>query len=89
MVPFDGPAVTDDLTMTGAASLGSIGERAVAAFNAGHDILLFGQDFESAMRAYDYFHESVGRGEIDQQQMQTSLSRVSGIKFKLDSTVMR
>ncbi|MCK4605809.1 MAG: hypothetical protein KAU35_00795 [candidate division Zixibacteria bacterium] len=89
VVPFDGPAVTDDLTMKGAAPLGSIGERAVAAFKAGHDILLFGQDFEAAMRAYDYFHESVGRGEIDLQQVQASLSRVSGIKFKLDSTVMR
>ena len=61
---FDGPVITDDLLMEGAAELGSVGERAVAAFMAGHDILLFGRDFEAAMSAFDYFSEAVRRGEI-------------------------
>jgi len=44
---FDGPVITDDLTMGGAAELGNFGERTVAAFEAGHDLLLTGQDFDS------------------------------------------
>ena len=85
---FDGPVITDDLTMNGAAVLGNIGERTVAAFNAGHDLLLFGQDHEAAMRAYDYFVDAVDRGNVDQIQLKASLSRVSGIKFKLDSSIV-
>ncbi len=89
MLAFDGPVITDDLTMAGAAALGNIGERTVAAFNAGHDILLFGRDYEAAMRAYDFFYDAVNRGDIDRRQLQASLSRVSGIKFKLDRSTVR
>ncbi len=84
---FDGPVITDDLTMEGAAELGDIGTRTVAAFNAGHDILLFGRDYEQAARAFDYFHDSARRGEIPAERIRTALERVSGSKFKLDSTV--
>ncbi len=80
---FDGPVITDDLCMKGAESLGSIGERTVAAFNAGHDLLLFGQDYEESMRAYDYFVDSVRRGEVSKEALSASLDRVTGIKFKL------
>jgi beta-N-acetylhexosaminidase len=88
MLAFDGPVIADDLMMDGAAELGSIGERAVAAFKAGHDILLIGRDHEAAMRAYDFFCDTVSRGDIDQPQLQSSLGRVSGIKFKLDSSIV-
>jgi len=84
---FDGPVITDDLTMEGAAELGDIGTRTVAAFNAGHDILLFGRDYEQAARAFDFFHDSARRGEIPPERIRTALERVSGSKFKLDSTV--
>jgi len=86
---FDGPVITDDLTMKGAAVLGDIGERTVAAFKAGHDLLLFGQDLEASMQAYDYFVNAYERGEIDEQRIEASLSRIAGIKFKLESTVVR
>ena len=85
---FDGPVITDDLTMQGAAALGNIGERTVAAFNAGHDLLLFGRDYEAAARAYDYFQEAVRRGEVQRERLATALGRVSGVKFKLDSSVL-
>lgn len=80
---FDGPVVTDDLTMKGAECLGHIGERTVAAFNAGHDLLLFGQDIDAAMEAFDYFKNSVARGEVPRERIVASLERVTGIKFKL------
>ncbi len=86
---FDGPVITDDLTMSGASPLGHIGQRAVAAFNAGHDILLFGQDLEAADEAYNYFLKAVQRGEISQRRMELSLERIAGTKFKLDSHALR
>ncbi|MGH8016606.1 MAG: glycoside hydrolase family 3 N-terminal domain-containing protein, partial [Candidatus Zixiibacteriota bacterium] len=49
---FEGPVMTDSLVMKGAAGLGEPGEKAVKAFNAGHDILLFGQDLEENIDAF-------------------------------------
>ncbi len=85
---FDGAVITDDLLMQGAAVLGSVGERTVAAFLAGHDILLFGRDYEAAMGAFDYFDEACRRGEISNDQIATSLGRVSGMKYKLGRTLI-
>jgi beta-N-acetylhexosaminidase len=84
---FDGPIITDDLTMGGAAVLGDIGERTVAAFNAGHDLLLFGQDFDAAVQAYDYFCDACTRGEVDSGRLRSSLERVAGLKFKVGRSV--
>jgi beta-N-acetylhexosaminidase len=86
---FDGPIITDDLCMEGAATLGHVGERTVAAFRAGHDLLLFGQDYEKAIGAYDYFVDAVNRGEIGEDDLRSSLDRVAGIKFKLKGSPVR
>jgi beta-N-acetylhexosaminidase len=86
---FDGPVITDDLCMQGAAGAGNIGERAVKAFNAGHDLLLFGPDHGEAIRAYDYFVDAVRRGEITKENLRGSLDRVAGLKFKLEQTAVR
>ena len=85
---FDGPIITDDLTMKGAETLGHVGERAVAAFKAGHDLLLFGQETEAAMEAYDYFRDAVLRREITEDRIGESLDRVGGIKFKLGKSAV-
>lgn len=86
---FDGPVITDDLLMNGAATLGGIGERTVAAFRAGHDILLFGQDVEASMAAYRFFRQSVEGGEIESARIEASLERIAGIKIKLGRPVFR
>ena len=86
---FDGPVITDDLTMQGASSAGNIGERTVKAFNAGHDLLLFGQDHEEAIGAYDYFVDAVQRGEITADSLLGSLDRVAGLKYKLEHSAVR
>ncbi|MEW6050413.1 MAG: glycoside hydrolase family 3 N-terminal domain-containing protein [Candidatus Zixiibacteriota bacterium] len=86
---FDGPVITDDLTMKGAAALGDIGERTLAAFTAGHDLLLFGQDYEAAFQAYDFFTDALRRGEIDTTLVTMSLDRIAGLKFKLGRSVLR
>ncbi len=80
---FDGLVITDDLSMAGAETLGSIGERAVAAFLAGHDILLFGRDYELAMEAFDYFVDAVRRGNIPPARLTASLERIAGLKCRL------
>jgi len=85
---FDGPVITDDLTMAGADVLGDIGPRTVAAFNAGHDLLLYGRDWEQAMRAYDYFVDACRCGDVKEERVHAALGRVSGVKFKLDSSVL-
>ena len=86
---FDGPVITDDLTMKGAATLGSIGRRTVAAFNAGHDILLFGQDYRTARRAYEYFVDAFLRQDILEEKITAALDRVSGTQCKLNGSVLR
>lgn len=86
---FDGPVISDDLCMKGASALGDIGERTVAAFNAGHDLLLFGQDSDTSMQAFDYFCDAGRRGEIDPQRVMTSLDRIAGVKFRLGRSVMK
>lgn len=88
MLGFDGLVVTDDLSMKGASSLGDIGERAVAAFKAGHDLLLFGQDIDSTMLAFDYFCDAFSRGEMSEEQILSSLDRIAGLKFKLGKSIM-
>lgn len=80
---FDGPVITDDLTMKGAAALGGIGERTIAAFNAGHDLLLFGQDTEAAIEAFEEFRNAVSCDEIDPSRLESALNRVAGLKYRL------
>ena len=75
--------------MTGAAELGDIGERTVAAFHAGHDLLLFGQNLDATMQAFDYFREAVRHGEIEPERVRKSLERLAGIKIKLGRPVLR
>ncbi|MCP4685094.1 MAG: hypothetical protein GY867_06540 [bacterium] len=86
---FDGPVITDDLTMKGAAEVGDIGERAVAAFNAGHDLLLFGANYEETVRAFDYFVDAVRRGEVQSGRLSSALDRIAGLKYKLEHSMAR
>ena len=85
---FDGVVITDDLQMKGASSLGSIGERAIKSFLAGHDLLLFGQDTDSAMEAYEHFRGAYLRGEISKERIIQSLKRISMLKFKIAKSVL-
>jgi beta-N-acetylhexosaminidase len=85
---FDGVAVTDDLLMKGTKGLGGFGERALKAFNAGHDILLFGSDFRATRQAVDHFKEAFRNGIIDDERLRISLDRISGVKSKLTASMI-
>jgi beta-N-acetylhexosaminidase len=80
---FDGIAITDDLLMKGADELGNYGERALKAFNAGHDILLFGQNFLAVKEAVGYIKDACKNGKINEDRLELSLNRISGVKSKL------
>ncbi len=84
---FDGIIITDDLLMNGAESLGNYGERAVKAFEAGHDLLLFGKNYRAAQDAIAYFKAEFQRGNIKEDRMIASLDRISGIKSRLTTLV--
>ncbi len=86
---FEGPVMTDALDMKGAEELGEPGARAVKAFCAGHDILLFGQDFEESVEAFDYFVRACNDGEIPAERIESAQQRISGIELKLDSNVLQ
>ncbi len=86
---FEGPVITDDLTMKGAEPLGDYGERAVAAFMAGHDLLLFCDDFEAGVEAFECFAGAVRAGDIPPERVRASLDRAAGIKLKLGRPVLR
>ncbi len=85
---FDGIVITDDLLMLGAGEIGEVGERALKAFLAGHDILLFGRDFRAARAALHYIKAAYKKGLIDDDRLEASLDRISGIKSKLAAPVI-
>jgi len=85
---FDGLVVTDDLFMKGCEQLGDFGERAVKAFQAGHDLLLFGKDWRRTREAVKYFKDTYLRGEISDERLKMSLERISGVKSKLAMPVL-
>jgi beta-N-acetylhexosaminidase len=84
---FDGIIITDDLLMNGAHDLGSYGERAVKAFKAGHDLLLFGKNYRAAQESIAYFKAEFRRGNIEEERLIASLDRISGIKSRLTMLV--
>ncbi len=85
---YDGVVISDDLQMKGAAILGEIGERTIKAFNAGHDLLLFGQNSDSAMEAFEHFKGAFRRGEISKERISKSIERISALKFKIAKSVL-
>ena len=85
---FDSVVISDDLTMHGADTLGTYGERTVEAFNAGHDILLFGQNFEAASEAYTCFLSKCLNNEIASEKISRSLERITSLKLKIAKSVL-
>jgi beta-N-acetylhexosaminidase len=81
---FDKILITDDLLMEGASSLGSIEERTVSAFNAGHDIMLFGQDFNSSKAAFNNFCRAVEQKTVKLERLKESLKRITELRKRIN-----
>lgn len=69
---FDGLIVTDALIMKGALTGRSEGEAAVAAINAGCDVLLYPSDLEGLVRTLE---QALDRHELSAEQVQQALRR--------------
>ncbi len=80
---YDGPVITDDLTMSGASALGDYGARSVAALKAGHDLLLFGQDHAAPGQALQAIEQAVRSGELERNRIEQARRRVKKLKRHL------
>lgn len=80
---YDGPAITDDLTMGGAAPLGDYGARAIAALKAGHDLLLFGQDQAAPRKALQAIEQAVRSRQLERSRIEQARRRVRRLKRHL------
>jgi beta-N-acetylhexosaminidase len=77
---FSGVLFSDDLHMGAVAGRWPPERRAVAALEAGCDMLLFCQDLEVAVRAMRGVERAVERGRLDGRALAGSLVRVHGLR---------
>lgn len=78
---FEGLIVTDDLLMAGAKIYKTSGDSAIAAFNAGADLLMFAWSKKEQKLAYCRFLEAVKSGEVTEERLNESLTRILHAKF--------
>jgi beta-N-acetylhexosaminidase len=76
---FQGPLLTDDLEMKGITSYGSLGEAAVKAVMAGHDILLICHRIKKAKEALYALEQAWAQGILNKSELELSLSRIAGL----------
>jgi beta-N-acetylhexosaminidase len=80
---FKGLIVTDDLEMTGAAISADIGERAIRAFLAGHDMVMLAGPFTNQRRAFRSMVYAVKDGRIPEARLTESVARILEAKSQL------
>ena len=77
---FDGVIVTDDLAMEGAKRGGTPAQAAVAAVEAGADMLIISGLPEEQAAAYDTVVAAVESGEIPRERIDASVERIRSVK---------
>ena len=78
---FDGLVITDALNMGAITEQYSSGEAAVAALNAGVDMLLMPADFQAA---YDGVMAALENGELTEKRIDESVKRILEIKLEME-----
>ena len=78
---FDGLVITDALNMGAITEQYSSGEAAVAALNAGVDMLLMPADFQAA---YDGVMAALENGELTEKRIDDSVKRILEIKLEME-----
>ena len=74
---FQGLLLTDDLEMGGITGHGSLGEAAVRAILAGHDLLLICHRVQKVREALDALEKARSQGVLDAGKLDLSLSRIA------------
>ena len=78
---FDGLVITDALNMGAITEQYSSGEAAVAALDAGVDMLLMPADFQAA---YDGVMAALENGELTEERIDESVRRILEIKLEME-----
>ena len=79
---FDGLILTDDLEMGALRSFGSIGEAAVRATEAGHDLLLVCSDLQSSQDVVQSLESAYRRGRLSMEELTISAQRIESCRRK-------
>jgi beta-N-acetylhexosaminidase len=77
---FQGLVVTDDMEMGGVVNYYDIEESCFKAFLAGHDLILLCHSLERQKKVLKYFEERIAAGEISQERIEQSLSKIGRYK---------
>ncbi|MBX3020462.1 MAG: glycoside hydrolase family 3 protein [Bdellovibrionales bacterium] len=80
---YKGLIITDDLEMNGASVAKDIGERAVKAFLAGNDMLMFAGPPAHQRRAFNAMLAAVKGGRISKERLDESVQRILAAKAGL------
>jgi len=80
---FSGPAITDDLLMTGAADIDATPDLVARSFEAGADLLLFGQNLKESRLAFNVFEEAWEVERFAPQRIADAEKRVEQLLRKL------
>jgi beta-N-acetylhexosaminidase len=81
---FEGLVITDDLEARAIADVMAPNEAAVAALNAGNDLLLFGVRSATSRQALDGILRAEKKGAIDRATVEAAYDRVTAFKATLN-----
>jgi beta-N-acetylhexosaminidase len=79
---FNGVVITDDLTMKAITNHYTIGSAAVDSVKAGSDFILVAHDYNKIKQTISSLKTAVQRGEISEQRINDSVSRIIKLKRK-------
>ena len=82
---FSGLILTDDLEMGALRSLGTMGEAAVRATEAGHDLLLFCSSLSPARESVTALLDAYRSGRLSQAELEESATRYADLKRRFAS----
>ena len=82
---YNGLVITDDLGMAGAHFIPDIGERAVAAIEAGCDIIIMTGRYTTKLKAYNAVYQAVTGGRLPLSRIHESLHRILSEKHRSPS----
>lgn len=81
---YSGVVITDDMTMKAIIDHYKIGRAAVESVKAGSDIILVGHDYNSVVETISSLKIAVQKGEITEQRINESVSRILKLKKKYE-----
>lgn len=77
---YKGVVFTDDLEMGALKKICSVGEAAVRALEAGHDMVLVCHDLSAEKEAYSAIKQAYATGRLTEADLQASLKRIEMLK---------